>query len=112
MKIVTMAMAAVMLVGVMAAPRPASAIGCLSGGAAGAVAGHVAGHHAVIGAVGGCVVGHHMKMKQKQQARAAAQAQQQQMDQHGSTAPTHERRRVMPGAAFVSVKIRRPVGGV
>jgi hypothetical protein len=64
--------AAAVALGLAAAPVPAQAIGCLSGGAAGAVAGHYAHHHAILGAIGGCIAGHHMhKVQMRNRAKAA-----------------------------------------
>jgi hypothetical protein len=57
------------------AGQSASAIGCLSGGAAGAVAGHYAHHHAILGAVGGCIAGHQLAKHNKAKAAAASKAQ-------------------------------------
>lgn len=61
--------------GSLAFSPPASAIGCISGGAAGAVAGHLA-HHGVLGAIGGCVAGHEAHKYSKRRESEAAQQQQ------------------------------------
>ncbi len=52
------AICAIMAILAVEAPRPAHAIGCISGGALGAIAGHQV-HHGFVGAVSGCVAGHY-----------------------------------------------------
>ncbi len=66
-----LALAALIAVGSVAAPREAAAIGCISGAAVGGVAGHYAGHHGLLGAAAGCAVGHHAAVVQRRRAAAA-----------------------------------------
>jgi outer membrane lipoprotein SlyB len=66
-----LALAALVAVGSVAAPRDAAAIGCLSGAAVGGVAGHFAGHHGLLGAAAGCAVGHHEAVVRHRRASAA-----------------------------------------
>jgi hypothetical protein len=55
--------------GVIGAPAPVLAKGCIRGAVAGAVAGHYAHHHAIIGAMGGCAAGRYYY---RHKARTAA----------------------------------------
>ncbi len=68
------AAAALGMLGSLAYSPPASAIGCISGGAAGAVAGHMA-HHGVLGALGGCIAGHEAHKYQKRREMRASEQQ-------------------------------------
>jgi hypothetical protein len=59
----------------LVATSPASAKGCMRGGAAGAVGGHFVGKgHAVLGAAAGCIAARHHYAKQARAQKAAAKA--------------------------------------
>jgi hypothetical protein len=74
MKSILLPAAAILALGLAAAPSPVLAKGCLKGAAVGGVAGHVAGHHGVLGAAAGCAIGHHEASKHERERQQAQRA--------------------------------------
>jgi len=71
MRMVQIAGATALALGMALAPTQGHAAGCVKGAVVGGVAGHVAGHHGLLGAGAGCAIGHHEAAKKRDQAQAS-----------------------------------------